>query len=103
VPANATRSLTAAFLAQVVDNGDKLVSTISAPAAYTESVPSDRAASRRLSTRDFLQANNLINDLELQLGAAENWEMVLASGIQQQLAGGVSRVQDVVLKGHADG
>ena len=101
-----TRSLTAALLAQVADNGDKLVSAISAPAAYTDMSAADvggRTASRRLSTRDFLQANNLINDLEQQLGAAENWEMVLASGIQQQQVNGAPRVQDVVVKGHADG
>ena len=69
----------------------------------------DRRVSRRLSTRDFLH----VNDLELQLSDAEKWEMVLASGLHQEIQAkskfeGVSvatdhRLQDIVVKGHADG
>lgn len=105
------RSLSVALAAQLPDTEGKLVAVAAPEQLDTLHGPteSERRVSRRISTRDFLH----VNDLELQLSDAEKWEMVLASGLHQEEQQkskfeGVSvatdhRLQDIIVKGHADG
>ncbi len=108
LPSGTTTSLSAALLAHT---SDSKLGSVSVPAPLSSAVDdaepaaaaasfSTKSPSRRLSTREFMTANNLISDLELQLGDADRWEMVLASGVHEHSS---RRLQDVVVKGHADG